>query len=155
MDTWVFESALRGGFDLPFALARVTKGNEERRRATVTAFSISLLNNISETFPAPQMAPCAPACRRCGLNSAPKCASRSPLTSLTALWIEKQVQSPVLLKVSTHAVGVPDWTLHSPDGRSPRHARAGRGPRSGLRGALDPALSRPDPIWAVLKHWGT
>ncbi len=52
-------------------------------------------------FLAPQTKPCALACGQCGLDSAPGCASRSPSTSLTSLWIEKQVESPVLFKTST------------------------------------------------------
>ncbi len=52
-------------------------------------------------FLAPQTKPCAPAYGQCGLDSAPGCASRSPSTSLTSLWIEKQVDSPVLFETST------------------------------------------------------
>ncbi len=52
-------------------------------------------------FLAPQTKPCALACGQCGLDSAPGCASRSPSTSLTSLWIEKQVESLVLFETRT------------------------------------------------------
>ena len=128
---------------------------ERRSAAPVRACVYFIIYLHIRPFSAPQTAPCALACGQCGLDSAPGCATRSPSTSLTSLWIEKQVRWPVFFETSTHAVGVPDWPLQSPDGRSPRQAKAVRGPRPGLRGGLDPALSRPDPNCAVLAHSGT